>query len=232
MKTWKKALLICFWCGTLALSCACAKNYLPVLAEPAKAQDIFIRTFDKSDLLRLVSENNPLPEDMKFNIKALQAPGQSMDIRAADHLERMLADGESQGLSFVVCSSFRSREKQETLFQQQIREQAAGGLSQREAYEAAKTQVALPGTSEHELGLAADIVAKGYQLLDEKQAVTKEAKWLRENCANYGFILRYPENKQHITGIIFEPWHFRYVGVEAAKEIMSSGLCLEEYLDR
>ena len=106
----------------------------------------------------------------------------------------------------------------------------AEGLSYEEAYRQAGTVVAYPGTSEHNLGLAADIVAKDYQLLDDKQADTPEAKWLKENCWRYGFILRYPTDKTGETGIIFEPWHYRYVGKEAAREIMEQGICLEEYL--
>ena len=75
-----------------------------------------------------------------------------------------------------------------------------------------------------------DIVAKSYQHLDHDQANTNEQKWLMAHCQEYGFILRYPENKQDITHIGYEPWHYRYVGKEAAKEIMASGMCLEEYL--
>lgn len=106
------------------------------------------------------------------------------------------------------------------------------GLSRSQAEIEAAKVVAYPGTSEHNLGLAVDIVSLGYQLLDNKQATTAEVRWLVENCADYGFILRYPQGKESITGIIYEPWHFRYVGVTAAQEIMDSGMCLEEYLSR
>ena len=105
------------------------------------------------------------------------------------------------------------------------------GISYEKAYEEAGNTVAYPGTSEHQLGLAVDIVAKDYQQLDDKQANTEEAKWLKEHCAEYGFILRYPLDKTEETGIIFEPWHYRYVGKEAAKEIMEQGICLEKYLE-
>jgi D-alanyl-D-alanine carboxypeptidase len=104
------------------------------------------------------------------------------------------------------------------------------GISYDEAYTAAATVVAIPGTSEHNLGLAVDICAEDYQVLDDAQADTPEQQWLMEHCADYGFILRYPQGKEDQTGIIWEPWHYRYVGVEAAQEITSSGLCLEEYL--
>ena len=90
--------------------------------------------------------------------------------------------------------------------------------------------VALPGTSEHATGLAVDIISTEYAALDDRQGDTEEQKWLMEHCWEYGFILRYPESKSHITGIQFEPWHYRYVGVAAAQEIMAKGLCLEEYL--
>ena len=90
--------------------------------------------------------------------------------------------------------------------------------------------VAVPGTSEHQLGLAVDLVSSEYTGLDERQEETGSYQWLVKHCAEYGFILRYPNDKTEITGIIYEPWHFRYVGVEAAREIMDQGICLEEYL--
>ena len=94
------------------------------------------------------------------------------------------------------------------------------------------TVVALPGTSEHQTGLALDIVDAGYQELDEAQENTPVQQWLMRNSWRYGFILRYPTGKSNITGIIYEPWHYRYVGRDAARAIYESGLCLEEYLER
>ena len=90
--------------------------------------------------------------------------------------------------------------------------------------------IAVPGTSEHEIGLAVDIVDVNYQLLDDEQENTGTQQWLMKNCWKYGFILRYPQNKKDITGVIYEPWHYRYVGRKNAKKIMKQGLCLEEYL--
>ena len=142
----------------------------------------------------------------------------------------MLADGRKEGLDFWICSAYRTMEKQTDLYNNKVSRLQAEGLSYEDAYRQAGTVVAYPGTSEHNLGLAADIVAKDYQLLDDKQAETPEAKWLEENCWRYGFILRYPTDKTGETGIIFEPWHYRYVGKEAAREIMEQGICLEEYL--
>ena len=94
------------------------------------------------------------------------------------------------------------------------------------------TVVALPGTSEHQLGLALDLVDESYQNLDEGQENTKVQKWLMQNSWRYGFILRYPTDKSSVTGIIYEPWHYRYLGRDMARDVYESGLCLEEFLKR
>lgn len=157
--------------------------------------------------------------------------GYLFDSRAAEQLKSMLRDAKKAGLSPIICSAYRNLQKQTSLYQEQVNKWKVQGLSEKEAQEKAKTVVAYPGTSEHTLGLAADIVSEEYQLLDDHQAQTPEAKWLKANCSKYGFILRYPPEKSSLTGVIFEPWHFRYVGKEAATEIMSKGICLEEYLN-
>ena len=111
-----------------------------------------------------------------------------------------------------------------------IRDYLAMGYSNAEAYAATKRLRNVPGTSEHQTGLTVDIISQSYWQLDEGYAETYEAKWLKEHAAEYGFILRYPKDKTAITGTSFEPWHYRYVGVEDAQKIMAQGLCLEEYL--
>ena len=105
------------------------------------------------------------------------------------------------------------------------------GYSYSQAYEEVTKETMPVGCSEHATGLAVDIVAKDYQHLDEQQGRTEEIIWLQEHCSQYGFILRYPKDKEDITKVSYESWHFRYVGEKAAKEIMSQGLTLEEYLD-
>ena len=99
------------------------------------------------------------------------------------------------------------------------------------ALELAAQVVAVPGTSEHQTGLAADIMDEVYPYLNDWQEHTEAQKWLMEHCTEYGFILRYPENKQDITKVIYEPWHFRYVGKEVAEYITENDLCLEEFLE-
>lgn len=153
------------------------------------------------------------------------------DARAVDYLKAMLNDGRASGMDLRICSAYRDLDKQEKLYNDQVLTNMENGMSYDDACTEAIKVVAYPGTSEHNIGLAVDIVSGSYQQLDEYQANTKEAQWLKENCWRYGFILRYPLDKTEITGIIFEPWHYRYVGIEAAKTIMEEGICLEEYLD-
>lgn len=184
---------------------------------------------DKDWMLMLVNEKNTLPDGYSPKLKKLKN-GLEFDERAIEYLNEMLDDAKLQGLSPVVCSGYRSIEYQQKLFNNQVSKQMSKGLSHQQATVEASKVVAYPGASEHNLGLAVDIVSLNYQILDEKQADTPEIRWLIEHSSEYGFILRYPEDKTEITGTIYEPWHFRYVGKQAAKEIMENDLCLEEYL--
>ena len=158
-------------------------------------------------------------------------PDQEVDSRIAEDLKKMLADANAQGLSPFICSAYRSVERQESLFDSGFQKRVNSGLGYYEAYLKTASVIAVPGTSEHALGLAVDIVSNDYTNLDEGQEETEEFKWLSENCHKYGFILRYPNGTTDITGIIYEPWHFRYVGEEIATEIAELGVTLEEYLE-
>lgn len=179
--------------------------------------------------LILVNDKNPLPDTYTPRLKSL-SNGLLFDERAVEQLNSMLAAAKREGLSPVVCSAYRSLEKQQNLFNNKVNKLMSKGLDAKEADIEARKTVSYPGRSEHNLGLAVDIVSLEYQILNEKQADTKEAKWLAKHCSEYGFILRYPKEKSDITGVAYEPWHFRYVGEVHAREIMKKGLCLEEYL--
>ena len=179
--------------------------------------------------LRLVSAAHPLPEDFEVPELTKLKGGHAIDSRVYPALQQMMDDCRAAGLNPVICSSYRTHDKQEELFQKKVNTLRKQGYSQEEAETEAARWVARPGTSEHETGLAVDIVDKSYQLLDEKQAETPVQQWLMAHCAEYGFILRYPVEKSDLTGIGYEPWHYRYVGVEAAEEISERGICLEEY---
>ena len=121
---------------------------------------------------------------------------------------------------------------QTRLYRNKIARLRAAGYAAEKAVQEAGRWVAVPGTSEHQTGLAVDLVASSYQILDKKQDETAEQKWLMEHCWEYGFILRYPTDKSELTGIGYEPWHYRYVGKTAAAAMHETGLCLEEYLQQ
>ncbi len=180
--------------------------------------------------LRLVNGWNPLPADYPYEAQLTNTFGNSLlfDARAATALRQMLDAGSAYGLR--AASLFRPYELQVTLFNRKVNTYLNRGYSQTEAEAKAATVVARPGTSEHHLGLAADILSTGIYSLEQSFENTDAFRWLKEHCAEYGFILRYPKEKEDITGVIYEPWHYRYVGVEAATVIMSRGISLEEYL--
>ena len=179
--------------------------------------------------LILVNPWHLLPEAYEADLEYVEY-GHRIDECAAEDLREMLADCRAEGNAPLICSSFRERTKQETLFENDVRRFMYRGYSEEDAREETAKSVAVPGSSEHEAGLAVDIVYLRYQSLDESQENNATQQWLMEHCQDYGFILRYPRDKQDITGITYEPWHYRYVGYEAAEEIMSRGICLEEYL--
>lgn len=180
--------------------------------------------------LLLVNPQYSLPDDFSVNLTQLRN-GQAIDSRAYPDLQNMVDDARAEGLSPLICSSYRTTEMQESLFSNKVSRLLDQGYSPERAETEAGRWVAVPGTSEHQLGLAVDIVAESYPYLDEQQENTPEQKWLMENAYRYGFILRYPADKCHLTGIGYEPWHYRYVGKKAAKQMNETGMCLEEYLE-
>lgn len=181
--------------------------------------------------LVLVNSSHPMKEGYVPELTEIQ-PGYSVDTRIANAVRKMLSDAEEEGLNLEICSAYRSVERQKQVFGSSMKERVKEGMDYWEAYEETTLNVALPGTSEHALGLALDLISNEYSELDEKQQDTAEAKWLKENCHKYGFIMRYPPEKTHITGITYEPWHYRYVGEEPAAKIMEQGITLEEYLQQ
>jgi len=176
----------------------------------------------------LVNRWNPIPKD--YTTELVNAT-RSVQVAAIcyDSLQKMLEDCRQAGFPPKVYVGYRSYSTQSGLFQSRLKYYMSRGLSYGSAYSQVRKIVAIPGTSEHQLGLAVDLMDQRYysQDLSEDHALY----WLAEHCWEYGWILRYPEDKSDITGIIYEPWHFRYVGVDLAMELKESGLCLEEYLD-
>lgn len=181
--------------------------------------------------LVLVNESHPLDEGWKPELAEV-VKDRYVDARILDAAAKMLEDAAGAGMSLYVCSAYRDYEKQREIFDSSMADRLSQGYGPLDAYEETKKTVAFPGTSEHATGLALDITSAQYVELNEKQADTEEAKWLAANSWKYGFVLRYPPEKADVTGIIYEPWHYRYVGQEAAKEMTEKNITLEEYNGR
>lgn len=185
------------------------------------------------NVLALVNKQYSLPDvyhpedltrpNVPFSFGDIDIEKSYMRKEAADHLELMFEAAEKEGIEIFAVSGYRSYDRQTDVFQAKANEVGQA---------AAAVVVAVPGYSEHQTGLAMDISSRSVRLeLIEKFGETNEGKWLADNAHKFGFILRYPEGKDSITGYQYEPWHFRYVGVEAASLIFERQLTLEEYFD-
>ena len=202
---------------------ALARQDEPQEPEPAKPSAA------DNELLTLVNPWNELPEDWQVDLVTL-SNGLQIDRRCYDALQEMMDACREAGYEPLICSAYRTQETQQDLFNNKVAKLEAEGKSHDEAVQEAGTVVAVPGTSEHQLGLTVDVVDVNNQNLTEEQEKTPTQKWLMANSWRYGFIHRYPNSKSDITGIIYEPWHYRYVGKDAAQEIFNKGITLEEYL--
>ena len=179
--------------------------------------------------LPLVNVWHPIADD--YSVELVKGPNQHLvSTECYDDLTQMFEDCRNAGLNPMVCSGYRTQEFQENLFENKVRRVMNEGYGRAEAEEIAAMSVARPGTSEHQTGLAVDIIDADFKVLTEEQEQRPTQKWLLENSWKYGFVLRYPSGKSELTGVIYEPWHYRYVGKEVAKELHERGQCLEEYL--
>ncbi|MBP3446369.1 MAG: M15 family metallopeptidase [Clostridia bacterium] len=175
--------------------------------------------------LILINRDNYIPSDYEVELLEL-SNGEKVDKRIYPELQQMFDDARATGLELFVAQGYRTASEQQLLLIQKQKAYENEGKSQSEAKGLAEKWVAVPGTSEHQLGIAVDINAD-----EEKCKPDDVYSWLAENAHKYGFINRYPSDKTEITGIIYEPWHYRYVGKDAAKEIYEKGICLEEYIE-
>ena len=190
----------------------------------ASGSNDYHRASDLDWQLILVNKDNPVPNDYELELTTL-SNGVQVDSRVYPDLQKMFDDMRNEGIYPVVYEGYRTYEQQEKMMQDKIDAFMEEGYSRKAAKHRALEWVAKPGTSEHELGIALDINASANSQTTHEEVY----QWLYNNAYRYGFILRYPEGKESITGIDYEPWHYRYVGEEAAKEIYESGLTLEEY---
>ena len=199
------------------------------------AQDVLEPVDDQlkvdDDLLTLVNPWNPLPDSWTPDLVTL-SDGRKIDSRCYEAFEEMMDACKAAGYSPFLCSAYRTQETQQGLYDNKVQRLVDSGMSEEEAKVEAAKAVAIPGTSEHQLGLAVDIVDANMQDLTDEQENTATQKWLMANSWRYGFIHRYPNGRTDITGIIYEPWHYRYVGKDAAQDIFNRDITLEEYLGK
>ena len=182
----------------------------------------------------MVNPWNYVPEDYEPDLVSLTSAhgvqGSLVDSSCYEALIAMIDDCNKVAPQAYVVSSYRTMEHQTSNYNNKVKFYKDQGYDEQTARQKAATSIAIPGTSEHQLGLAVDIIDTDLWVLDSRQAELPAQKWLMEHCWEYGFILRYPKNKIDVTGIIYEPWHYRYVGKELAAELHALGLTLEEYI--
>ena len=176
--------------------------------------------------LTLVNLQYRLPEDYKPTLQAaVEGSSVQLDARVAPFYAEMYAAAKADGCTLTPYSGYRTFARQQENFDRKVAYYVSQGLSEAEATAQTQTRILPAGASEHNMGFAMDIVSASADFIS-----TKEFSWLSAHAHEYGFILRYPENKTEITGVMYEPWHWRFVGKEAAAEMQKSGQCLEEYL--
>ncbi|WP_051233624.1 M15 family metallopeptidase [Butyrivibrio sp. NC3005] len=189
--------------------------------------------FSSSDWnLILVNKQHPIPEGYQFPTAEVTNGGKVCDARIIEPMKKMFSDARKEGINLVICSPYRSHDRQEMLFNRKVDYYLNNGCDYMDAYTLAAQAVTIPGSSEHELGLAMDIISDNYCMLDEGFGDTPAGKWLENNSYKYGFVVRYLKGKESVTGIEFEPWHMRYVGTAAAKIMHAQNICLEEFWDK
>ena len=175
--------------------------------------------------LILVNDDYSIPGNYEVELTEL-SNGEKVDSRIYPQLQQMFDDARAAGLELFVREGYRTAQDQKDIMDERIQQYRDEGYSRSEAKKLAEEYVAEPGTSEHELGIAVDINAD-----TSKCSSDAVYTWLANNAYRYGFIKRYPEDKTEITGVNNEPWHYRYVGVDVAREMQEKELCLEEYIE-
>ena len=196
--------------------------------EMEQQEELVIKPEDMWCLI-LTNAEYPVPEDYAVTLRDVSGTDQKVDERIYEPLINMLEAMKAEGLSPVVCSGYRTLDKQEKLFNRKVSAYVKKGRSKEESYALARQTLSVPGSGEHCLGLAVDFYTRSYHQLERAFEKTPEGKWLREHAQDYGFTLRYDEGKEEITGIGYEPWHFRYVGIDVARYLKEHNLSLEEF---
>lgn len=204
------------------------------MTKPAETEEIHqVKEIDNEWAYYLVNKENPLPEDFEVDLSRVEGDFK-LDSRCAVYGARMLSDAREAGLDVAVVSAYRSTQKQKENYSQYISRLVNEGYSKDEATKITAKEIAPPGASEHNAGVALDILTGDWWLthndVTDDFENTDEFKWLSENSWKYGFIMRYSKEDEETTGYVYEPWHYRFVGLYYAESIYRSGLCLEDYM--
>lgn len=225
VKRHRKINVFIWICILLAASCILFKRDLvfPLVERIVTGSEHRIPQQEEWYLI-VVNPWNKIPENYSVSLTEL-SNGKMIDSRIYPALQEMFDAMRADGIYPVVGEGYRTHEEQQQMMDEKISSFILQGYSQKDAKQLAKELVAKPGTSEHELGIAVDINAE-----QPRSANEEVYSWLAENAYQYGFILRYPQYKYSVTGFDYEPWHYRYVGTEAALEIYTQQITLEEYL--
>lgn len=198
----------------------------PATKAPKKDKTIVSVTDPENWSIAIINTEYPLPDSYAPTLSnAIDGSDIQLDSKVSEHYAAMYAAAKQAGCVLTPYSGYHTYTLQENTYKRKVNFYVNQGMSDEEAAAKARQQVLPAGCSEHNAGLSMDIVSASSDFVN-----TKEYKWLCENAQNYGFILRYPEDKTAITGVNFEPWHWRYVGEKAAKEMKENNQCLEEYL--
>ncbi len=180
----------------------------------------------------LINRDNPLSADFTVGLDYVQGDFM-LDERCAEYARRMIADAAADGVELTVVSAYRNVQKQQENLDNYIQRLMSEGHNSKEARRLAEKEIALPYTSEHNAGLALDILTpdwwNDHDDITADFELTKQFRWLSENAHKYGFIMRYPREYEDVTGIVYEPWHYRFIGVYYAEKIKESGLPLEYF---
>ncbi len=179
--------------------------------------------------LRLIRYEYPLGEDFAPPSLTDVGDGQQVDSRIAPALTALMDAAKAAGYTVYVCSGYRDYDTQSWIYWNHIEKYEAQGMTEEEADAATRLAVNYPGTSEHQSGLAVDLLEYAGQDMEPYIGGSGLMLWLEQHCADYGFVIRYPNGLTDLTGVEYEPWHLRYVG-NAAPYIMRHGLCLEQFL--
>lgn len=213
------------------------QNQFSLVKTDDKSKEIYMKNKCKEiymknkDALILVNYSNAIPDNYNPNLRYTESSKEQVSNVLYNDLVLMLKDAKNAGFTYWIASAYRDIQIQQGLIDEHIDTYTSEGMSMKEAEDKTYEILEKASYSEHHTGLAIDFLSSDNLDMDESQEQSQGNQWMRDNCYKYGFILRYPRGKQDITHISYEPWHFRYVGIEASTFMYENNLTLEEFYE-